>query len=84
MNHVLTKVTTFGAVDIAELVCTLARAAGWETYVVDPRVRFATPERFPDAEDVIAAWPAEAFARLGGIDPATSIAVRGRVHEVTA
>ena len=33
------------------------------------------PERFPEAEEVIAAWPEEAFASLGGIDPATSIAV---------
>jgi xanthine dehydrogenase accessory factor len=43
--------------------------------VVDPRARFATPERFPEAEEVIVAWPEEAFARLGGIDRATSIAV---------
>ena len=69
------RVILFGAVDIAAAVCTLARAAGWRSYVVDPRARFATPERFPDAEQVIAAWPEEAFARLGGIDPATSIAV---------
>ncbi len=69
------RLIMFGAVDVAAPVCTLARAAGWRPYVVDPRVRFATPERFPDAEDVIAAWPEEAFARLGGIDPATSIAV---------
>ena len=34
-----------------------------------------TPARFPDAEEVVAAWPEEAFARLGGIDRATSIAV---------
>ena len=32
-------------------------------------------ERFPDAEEVIVAWPEEAFARLGGIDRATYIAV---------
>ncbi len=69
------RLILFGAVDIASSVCTLARAAGWRCYVVDPRARFATPERFPDAEEVIAAWPEEAFARLGGIDPATSIAV---------
>jgi xanthine dehydrogenase accessory factor len=43
--------------------------------VVDPRARFATRERFPDADEVIVAWPEEAFAQLGGIDPATSIAV---------
>ena len=32
-------------------------------------------DRFPDAEEVIAAWPEEAVAQLGGIDPATSIVV---------
>ena len=31
--------------------------------------------RFPDAEEVAAAWPEEAFHRLGGIDRATAIAV---------
>jgi xanthine dehydrogenase accessory factor len=65
----------FGAVDIAASLCTLARDAGWRPYVVDPRARFATPERFPDAVEVIAGWPAQAFERLGGIDPATSIVV---------
>ncbi|MBV9193174.1 MAG: XdhC family protein [Solirubrobacterales bacterium] len=69
------RLIMFGAVDIAASVCTLARAAGWRPYVVDPRARFATAERFPDAEGVIAGWPDEAFARLGGIDPATSIVV---------
>lgn len=69
------RLILFGAVDIAVSLCTLARAAGWRPYVVDPRTRFATPERFPDAEEVIAAWPEEAFARLGGIDRATSVAV---------
>jgi xanthine dehydrogenase accessory factor len=69
------RLILFGAVDIAAHLCTLARDLEWRAYVVDPRGRFATPERFPDAEDVIAAWPEEAFARLGGIDPATSIVV---------
>jgi xanthine dehydrogenase accessory factor len=69
------RLILFGAVDIAAPLCTLARASGWRPYVVDPRARFATPERFPDAVDVLASWPEEAFARLGGIDPATSIVV---------
>jgi xanthine dehydrogenase accessory factor len=69
------RLILFGAVDVAASLCRLARAAGWRPYVVDPRARFATPEGFPDAEEVIAAWPEEAFARIGGIDPATSIAV---------
>jgi xanthine dehydrogenase accessory factor len=69
------RLIMFGAVVLAGHLCTLARDAGWRPYVVDPRARFATPERFPDAIEVIAAWPQEALTRLGGIDPATSIAV---------
>jgi xanthine dehydrogenase accessory factor len=73
--HPTPRLILFGAVDVASSLCTLARAAGWRPYVVDPRARFATRERFPDAEEVIVAWPEEAFAQLGGIDRATSVAV---------
>ena len=69
------RLIAFGAVDFAAALCRLARAAGWRPFVVDPRARFAQPARFPDAEDVVAAWPEEAFAQLGGIDRATAIAV---------
>jgi xanthine dehydrogenase accessory factor len=69
------RLVIFGAVDIAAQLCTLARVVGWRPFVVDPRARFATAERFPAAEEVLAAWPQEALARLGGIDRATSIAV---------
>ena len=69
------RLVVFGAVDYAAALCRLARAAGWRPFVCDPRSQFATRERFPEAEDVIAAWPEEAFARIGGIDRATYIAV---------
>ena len=69
------RLVVFGAVDFAAALCRVARAAGWRPYVVDPRSRFATRERFPDAEDVLAEWPAEAIAHLGGIDRATYLAV---------
>ena len=69
------RLVIFGAVDYAAALCRLARAAGWRPYVCDPRSQFATPARFPDADEVIVAWPEEAFARLGGIDRATYIAV---------
>jgi xanthine dehydrogenase accessory factor len=62
-----------GAVDIAGTLCSLAKAMGWRPYVIDPRARFATRDRFVDAEDVLSLWPADAFEQLGGIDPATSI-----------
>ena len=69
------RLILFGAVDLAAPLCRLAATTGWRPYVVDPRARFATPERFPDAQEVIAAWPQDAFAQLGGIDPATAIVV---------
>jgi xanthine dehydrogenase accessory factor len=69
------RLIAFGAVDYAAPLCRIARAIGWRPYVVDPRKRFAQPARFPDAEQVIAAWPEQAFSQLGGIDRATSIAV---------
>jgi xanthine dehydrogenase accessory factor len=69
------RLIAFGAVDFAGALCRIARATGWRPYVVDPRKRFAQPARFPDAEQVIVAWPEQAFAHLGGIDRATSIAV---------
>jgi xanthine dehydrogenase accessory factor len=69
------RLVIFGAVDYAAALCRLARAAGWRPYVCDPRSQFATLARFPDADEVIVAWPEEAFARLGGIDRATYIAV---------
>jgi xanthine dehydrogenase accessory factor len=67
------RLVIVGALDLAAPLCTLARASGWRPYVVDPRARFATAERFPDAEGIVVAWPQEAFGRLGGIDPATAV-----------
>ena len=69
------RLICFGAVDFSVALCRVARAVGWRPFVVDPRGRFATPERFPDAERVVAAWPEAAFAQLGGLDRATAIAV---------
>lgn len=69
------RLVVVGAVDFAAAVCSVARAAGFRCFVVDPRSRFATVERFPDAERVIAGWPEDAFEQLGGLDPATSVAV---------
>jgi xanthine dehydrogenase accessory factor len=69
------RLLIFGAVNLATELCRIARITGWRSYVVDPRARFATPERFPDADEVLATWPAEALERLGAIDPATSVAV---------
>jgi xanthine dehydrogenase accessory factor len=69
------RLIVFGAVDYSAALCRLARAAGWRPFVCDPRAQFATPQRFPEAVEVVAAWPEQAFERLGGIDRATYVAV---------
>jgi xanthine dehydrogenase accessory factor len=68
------RLLAVGAVDFARQLCAVARATGWRPFVIDPRGFFARADRFPQAEEVVAAWPQEGFARLG-IDRATAIAV---------
>jgi xanthine dehydrogenase accessory factor len=67
------RLVIFGAVPLAATLCRTARAIDWTPFVVDPRERFASADLFPDAELVVAAWPPEAFAELGGIDSSTSV-----------
>jgi xanthine dehydrogenase accessory factor len=68
------RLLIFGAVDYADALSRLARTCGWRPYVIDPRGFFARPDRFPAAEEVVAAWPEEALARIGGLDRATYVA----------
>jgi xanthine dehydrogenase accessory factor len=75
VTHPDPRIVIFGAVEYAAHLSSLARVAGWRPYVVDPRQRFATRERFPDAIDVVAAWPDKAFEQLGAIDKATYLVV---------
>ncbi len=69
------RLVIFGAVEYSDHLTRLAQVAGWRSYVVDPRGRFATEERFPAADEVIAGWPDKAFEQIGAPDPATYIAV---------
>lgn len=68
------RLLAVGAVDFARQLCRVARSVGWRPFVIDPRGFFANAVRFPEAEEVVTAWPQEGFARLG-IDRATAIAV---------
>jgi xanthine dehydrogenase accessory factor len=55
-------------------VVRFAHALGYETIVVDARAAFATPERFPDVDRLMVAWPDEAFGELG-VGPRDAVAV---------
>ena len=54
----------FGAVDLAEALCRVAKGLGWRTVVTDARARFATPERIPSADELVVAWPEDALERF--------------------
>ena len=55
------RVMLIGAVHISQALAPMARIAGLDVTIIDPRTAFATPERFPDAP-VIAEWPDQALA----------------------
>ena len=59
------RLVIFGGVHIAVALVPLARALGYRTIVADGRPAFLTRERFPDADELILAWPEEAFERIG-------------------
>jgi xanthine dehydrogenase accessory factor len=68
------KLVILGAVDVAESLCALARHLGWRTAVADTRARLATRERIPSAEELVVAWPDEAFEQIG-LDADTAVVV---------
>jgi xanthine dehydrogenase accessory factor len=53
-----------GAIHIAIPLHRLAKLMGYRVTIVDARAKFATRERFPEADELIVAWPDEAMARL--------------------
>lgn len=59
------RLVVFGGVHIATALVPLARLLGYRTIVADGRQAFLTRERFPDADELILAWPEEAFERIG-------------------
>jgi xanthine dehydrogenase accessory factor len=51
------RMLVFGAIDFAGAVASIGRFLGYHVTVCDARARFATPARFPDADEVVVAWP---------------------------
>ena len=54
------RLIVVGAVHITQALAPMARLAGFDMTIVDPRTAFATPERFPDVR-VLAEWPQSAI-----------------------
>jgi xanthine dehydrogenase accessory factor len=67
------RLVMIGAVHISQALTPIAKIAGLNVEIIDPRDAFATPERFPDAP-VLAEWPDEALDRAP-LDRYTAIAL---------
>jgi xanthine dehydrogenase accessory factor len=63
-----------GGVHITIALMALAKTLGYRTAVVDPRSAFGNETRFPNVDQLIQAWPQEAFDRLP-ITRSTAIAM---------
>ena len=53
-----------GAIHIAIPLHRIAKLMGYRVTVIDARAKFATKERFPEADELIVAWPDEAASKL--------------------
>jgi xanthine dehydrogenase accessory factor len=72
------RMLVFGAIDFAAAVARQGSFLGYRVTVCDARRIFATPARFPTADEVVVDWPHRylaAQARAGALDRRTVICV---------
>ncbi|WP_405534798.1 XdhC family protein [Streptomyces sp. NBC_00075] len=51
------RMIVFGAIDFASALVRIGRFLGYHVTVCDARPVFATPARFPDADEIVVEWP---------------------------
>jgi xanthine dehydrogenase accessory factor len=68
------RMLVFGAIDYAAAVARIGVFLGYRVTVCDAREVFATPDRFPDADEVVIEWPHRYLAQTE-IDARTVICV---------
>ena len=66
------RLLVIGAVHVSQALAPMAKLAGLDVTIVDPRTAFATAERFPDVT-LLAEWPDVALQRFG-LDRFTAVA----------
>ena len=68
------RMIVFGAIDFAGAVARIGRFLGYHVVVCDARAVFATRARFPDADEIVVAWP-HRYLRDTRIDGRTVLCV---------
>ncbi len=72
------RMIVFGAIDFAAAVARIGSFLGYRVTVCDARATFATPKRFPTADDVVVEWPHRYLERAyenGDVDERTVVCV---------
>lgn len=72
------RMVVFGATDFAEAVTRVGKFLGYQVTVCDARSVFATRSRFPEADEVVVAWPHKYLSEevdSGRIDGRTALCV---------
>ena len=59
------RMLIFGAVDFTAALTRVAKILGYRVTVCDAREVFATPKRFPMADEIVVDWPNRVFDRVG-------------------
>ncbi|MEW2357976.1 XdhC family protein [Spirillospora sp. NPDC029432] len=68
------RLLVFGAIDFAAAVARVGKFLGYHVTVCDARPVFATPKRFPEADEVVVKWPHK-FLEGTDVDERTAICV---------
>jgi xanthine/CO dehydrogenase XdhC/CoxF family maturation factor len=68
------RMLVFGAIDFAAAVARVGKFLGYRVTVCDARPVFATPARFPEADEVIVEWP-HRYLERASVDERTAICV---------
>jgi xanthine dehydrogenase accessory factor len=71
----LPRLLIMGSVHAAPALCALAARVGYRVTLIDARATYTTRERFPDAAEIIVAWPHRALESLAPLDASTYVAV---------
>ncbi len=76
------QMVVIGAVDFTAALVDVAKVLGYQVTVCDARPVFATPRRFPRADDVVAEWPDRYIrARADRLGPRDALCVLTHDHK---
>jgi xanthine dehydrogenase accessory factor len=76
------RMVIFGAVDFTAALVKVAKVLGYRVTVCDARAPFATPARFPDADEVFVGWPDRYLADFGAdLGPRDAVCVLTHDHK---